>query len=161
MFKLIAVRDMREFDYLRQEYIPLEKGDGSICYRCGREHAKVYVVSASQENRDYYVGSTCCKKLLNWEPANEEVQMFIKQQKDTQKAESKRCMQGFMHNAVTILVKEAVKINEEQGSISHSQIDQMALQRAGQVFNDTRQESLAERIVRRFWSTPCQLVVTK
>ncbi|HEX3640189.1 MAG TPA: hypothetical protein VHV10_02745 [Ktedonobacteraceae bacterium] len=159
MFKLIAVKDMREFDYLRQEYIPLEKGSGNICDRCGREHAKVYVVNAPQENRDYYVGSTCCKKLLNWEPANEEVQVFMKQQKDTQKAESKHCIQEFIQNAVTTLVKEAVKINKEQGSISHSQIDQMALQQSGQVFSGTKQEILAEKIVRKFWGTPCQLVV--
>jgi hypothetical protein len=159
MFQLIAVKDMREFDYLRQEYIPLEKGNGNICDRCGREHAKVYVVRSQQEKRDYYVGSTCCKKLLNWEPEKEDIQALIKQQKDTQKAESKRRMQEFIQNAVLFLVKEAIKINKGQGYILSTQIEQIAQEQAGKAFNGAKQESIADKIIRKFWDTPCQLVV--
>ncbi|OLD84776.1 MAG: hypothetical protein AUF64_00300 [Chloroflexi bacterium 13_1_20CM_54_36] len=80
-YTLIEVYDMREIDEISGERIPLDKGEGSICNRCGREHAKVYVVSRDQDAKQFCVGSTCCKKLFGWEPEKEELRRLAKEAK--------------------------------------------------------------------------------
>ncbi len=78
-YKLIAVYDIREIDEFTGERIPYTAGEGNICDRCGREHAKVYEVEREQDRKLFTVGSTCCKKLFNWEPEKAETKRLEKE----------------------------------------------------------------------------------
>jgi hypothetical protein len=78
-YKLIRVYDLREIDEWTGERIPLMAGDGNICNRCGREHAKVYEVKREQDGKLFTVGSTCCKKLFGWEPEKAETKRLEKE----------------------------------------------------------------------------------
>ena len=78
-YKLIAVYDIREIDEFTGERLPLLAGEGNICNRCGREHAKVYQVRREQDGKEFTVGSTCCKKLFGWEPEKEEARRLEKE----------------------------------------------------------------------------------
>lgn len=84
-YKLVRVFDLREYDWDREEYIPLDKGEGNICERCGREHAKVYVVEDTATGKQHFVGSTCSKKMFGWEPEKAELQAASKAMKEEQK----------------------------------------------------------------------------
>jgi len=70
--KLVNVFDVREIDWNTGERLPLEAGEGHTCERCGKLHAKVFVVE--HEGKTSEVGSTCCKRLFGWQPMAEEVQ---------------------------------------------------------------------------------------
>lgn len=159
-FKLVAISDLREYDYLRQEYIPLEKGEGNICERCGREHAKVFVVrDLATTTKDYYVGSTCCKKLLNWEPSKEEIQSVEMIRKNQQKTESQKRMQEFMQNGINALVQWATRTQQTQGYVEHKAIDEKAIQYIATVFTGKKLETLSERLIRKFLCTRCPMVL--
>ena len=80
-YKLISVYDLREIDEFTGERLPLLAGEGNICNRCGREHAKVYQVRREQDGKEFTVGSTCCKKLFGWEPEKEETKRLEKEAK--------------------------------------------------------------------------------
>lgn len=71
--KLLEFYDLREFDFDTGKYLPLRPGEGATCERCGREHAKVYVVqTVTGEVKS--VGSGCCKRAFEgWEPTKEEI----------------------------------------------------------------------------------------
>lgn len=84
-YRLVSVYDMREYDWEREEYIPLIKGEGNICERCGREHAKVYVVEHISDGKQHLVGSTCSKKMFGWEPAKDDIAIAAKTMKEAQK----------------------------------------------------------------------------
>lgn len=70
--KLVKIYDVRETDWNTGQKLPLTYGEGHVCHRCGRVHAKVYVVE--KEGETVEVGSTCCKRLFDWEPLAEEIQ---------------------------------------------------------------------------------------
>lgn len=71
--RLLEYYDLREFDFDTGRYIPLSPGTGAICQRCGREHAKVYVV-LTVEGTEKSVGSGCCKRAFDgWEPSKDEI----------------------------------------------------------------------------------------
>lgn len=71
--RLLEYYDLREFDFDTGRPIPLRAGEGAICERCGREHAKVYVVQ-TVEGTTKSVGSGCCKRAFEgWEPSKEEI----------------------------------------------------------------------------------------
>jgi len=84
-YRLVSVYDMRTWDWEREEYIPLQKGEGNICERCGREHAKVYVVENTSTGMRHEVGSTCSKKMFGWEPSQDELKSATKSMKTEQK----------------------------------------------------------------------------
>lgn len=68
-YKLTAIIDLREVDEWTGEIYALQVGQGNICDRCGREHAKVYQVVRQDDGKEFNVGSTCCKHLFGgWEP---------------------------------------------------------------------------------------------
>lgn len=68
-YKLTAIIDLREKDDWTGEIYALQVGQGNICARCGREHAKVYQVVRLDDGKEFNVGSTCCKHLFGgWEP---------------------------------------------------------------------------------------------
>lgn len=68
-YKLTAIIDLREKDDWTGEIYALQVGQGNICDRCGREHAKVYQVVRVDDGKEFNVGSTCCKHLFGgWEP---------------------------------------------------------------------------------------------
>ena len=68
-YKLTAIIDLREKDDWTGEIYALQAGQGNICDRCGKEHAKVYQVVRVDDGKEFNVGSTCCKRLFDgWEP---------------------------------------------------------------------------------------------
>lgn len=68
-YKLQAIKDLREKDDWTGEIYALQAGQGNICDRCGREHAKVYQVVRIEDGKEFNVGSTCCSRLFDgWEP---------------------------------------------------------------------------------------------
>lgn len=88
LYRLVRVYDMREYDYDLEQYIPLEKGQGNICERCTREHAKVYVIETLNDHKDHFVGSTCSRK-WGWEPQENEVRAANKIMRAEQKQRAK------------------------------------------------------------------------
>lgn len=67
--KLKEVYDIREIDWFTGERIPYTPGEGATCHRCGKEHARVYVIEDLDTRKVYEVGSTCCKRIFDgWEP---------------------------------------------------------------------------------------------
>lgn len=135
---LVRVFDVREFDYLRNEYLPLVSGCGNICARCGKEHARVYVLS----NGDM-VGVKCCGKELSGEAKKLEQAM-----KDTQRIEAKRRMREFMNNAVAQMVREAQYINRTQGYVTEKQLNEIATKLVSH-FSGNKQEQLMDRVWRK------------
>lgn len=72
--RLDHVIEMRTFDFLSNTYLPLVPGEGNICDRCTREHARVYVIEDLDTHKQYHVGSTCCKRMFtSWQPDKDEV----------------------------------------------------------------------------------------
>lgn len=101
---LTAVYDLREIDEFTGERIPLEPGQGNICNRCGREHAKVYEVKREQDGKEFTVGSTCCKRLFGWEPEKEETRRL---EKEARKLAENRAYQRLL--AIATPMAEEVK----------------------------------------------------
>lgn len=103
-YKLTAVYDLREVDEFTGERLPLEPGQGNICNRCGREHAKVYEVKREQDGKEFTVGSTCCKKLFGWEPEKKETKRL---EKEARKQAQDRAYQRLL--AIATPIAEEVK----------------------------------------------------
>jgi hypothetical protein len=101
---LTAVYDLREIDEFTGERLPLEPGQGNICNRCGREHAKVYEVEREQDGKKFTVGSTCCKRLFGWEPEKEEIRHL---EKEARKIAENRAYQRLL--AIATPIAEEVK----------------------------------------------------
>lgn len=84
-WKLVRVYDLREVDFFTGKKIPLGEGEGNECNRCGKLHAKVYVVTDSV--RTLSVGSTCVKHACNgWEPTAQELKSARTQAKEASEA---------------------------------------------------------------------------
>ncbi len=69
--RLLKIYDLLPLDWETGKRLPIEAHDMHLCARCGKLHAKVYVVEA--DSTQYEVGATCCKRLFGWEPSHEEV----------------------------------------------------------------------------------------
>lgn len=75
-WRLVRVYDVRPIDFYTGKRVPVSAMDElPECNRCGRAHAKVYVVQ-DRENpaRVSTVGSGCCKRAFDgWEPTAQEL----------------------------------------------------------------------------------------
>ncbi len=69
--RLIEVVDLRPFDWETGKREPIDDDKKSICDRCGKLHAKVYVVE--KEGKRYDVGATCCNRMFGWFPTHEDL----------------------------------------------------------------------------------------
>lgn len=75
-WRLIRIYDVRPIDFYTGKRVPVSDVDDlPECTRCGRRHAKVYVVQdRDNPERVSHVGSGCCKRAFDgWEPTAVEV----------------------------------------------------------------------------------------
>jgi len=71
--RLLEYYDIRDFAFDTGKPMPLQEGEGAVCERCGRLHAKVYVVQ-TVEGTTKSVGSGCCARAFEgWEPSKDEI----------------------------------------------------------------------------------------
>jgi hypothetical protein len=77
-WRLVRVYDVRPVDFQSGKRLPVAACDVEMlpeCNRCGRRHAKVYVVQDREApGRLAHVGSGCCKRAFGgWEPTAAEI----------------------------------------------------------------------------------------
>lgn len=83
-FELIEINDLRPIDWYTGKRVPLSPGMGSICQRCGKEHAVVWKVHETTPGRQrvWCVGSGCGPKILaGWSPDGAVIKTWLNKDK--------------------------------------------------------------------------------
>lgn len=65
---VIGYKDLRPIDWFTGKRVPLAKGEGNICDRCGAEHAIVFTLRDLDSNEEWKVGSGCAKRSFGFDP---------------------------------------------------------------------------------------------
>jgi hypothetical protein len=66
--KVVGYKDMRPIDWFTGKRVPLAKGEGNICDRCGAEHAIVFTLADIDTKETFRVGSGCAKRAFGFDP---------------------------------------------------------------------------------------------
>jgi hypothetical protein len=66
--KVVGYTDLRPIDWFTGKRVPLTKGEGNICDRCGAEHAIVFTLADLDTREQWKVGSGCAKRAFGFDP---------------------------------------------------------------------------------------------
>ena len=85
-YTLIKVYDLRPWDIDTNSYADIDDDCKSMCSKCGRLHAKVYVVKCDQTSKEFEIGGGCARKHLGGgTPDKELVKRLEKESKELAK----------------------------------------------------------------------------